>query len=162
MLLDAQRKTGQTSPASLTNDPFIRTLRKLRTQYEGKTLSTREFVHAFEEDLPRPLWHDGKKSLDWFYDNWLSATAIPRVELNSVKFEAKTSTGVVVTGKITQKEAPDNLITLFPVYAVIAGKNTLIGQVFADEEETYFRLTAPTGTRRVVLDPNHTLLTRAK
>jgi len=61
-----------------------------------------------------------------------------------------------------QKEAADNLVTLLPIYAVIAGRNRLIGQVFVDEEETSFRLTAPVGTRKVVVDPNHTLLTREK
>jgi hypothetical protein len=125
-------------------------------------LSTREFIQAFEEELPRPLWHEGKKSLDWFYDNWLNGTAIPRIELNDVKLDPKAGAGVIVTGKITQKEAPDNMITLVPIYAVIVGRNKLIGQVFVDEEETSFRLTAPAGTRKVVLDPNHTLLTREK
>ena len=162
MLVDADHKTGQASNTSLTNDPFIRTLRKVRTQYADRTLSTREFIHAFEEELPRPLWHENKRSLDWFYDNWLSGTAIPRIGLNDVKFDAKSGAGVVVTGKITQKEASDNMVTLVPIYAVIAGKNKLIGQVFADDVETSFRLTAPVGTRKVVLDPNHTLLTREK
>jgi aminopeptidase N len=162
MLLDAERKPGQAPRASLTSDPFIRTLRKVRTQYEGRTISTREFMQAFEEDLPRPLWHEGKKSLNWFYDNWLSGTAIPRLGLDDVKFEGKSSAGTIVTGKITQKDAPDNLITLVPVYAVVANKNVLIGQVFLDEDETHFRLTAPTGVRKVVLDPNHTLLAREK
>ena len=162
MLIDADHKTGQASNTSLTNDPFIRTLRKVRTQYADRTLSTREFIHAFEEELPRPLWHENKQSLDWFYDNWLSGTAIPRIGLNDVKFDAKSGAGVVVTGKITQKEASDNMVTLVPIYAVIAGKNKLIGQVFADDVETSFRLTAPVGTRKVVLDPNHTLLTREK
>jgi len=36
----------------------------------------------------------------------------------------------------------------------------LLGQVFADGPETSFRLTAPAGTRKVVLDPYQTLLTR--
>jgi aminopeptidase N len=160
MLLDAAPKTGPPR-TSLTSDPFIRTLRRVRTQYEGKNLSTADFVHAFEEDLPRPLWHEGKKSLDWFYENWLNGTAIPRLQLDDVKFDSKSS-GVIVTGKITQKEAPDHLVTLVPIYAVVANKNLLIGQVFADDAETHFRLTAPAGTRRVVLDPNHTLLTREK
>jgi hypothetical protein len=162
MLIDAERKAGQASSTSLTVDPFIRTLRKVRSQYADRTLSTRDFIHIFEEELPRPLWHEGKKSLDWFTDSWLNGTAIPRIELNEVKFEAKPGAGVIVTGKIRQKEAPDNMVTLVPVYAVIAGKNKLIGQVFADEEETYFRLNAPVGTRKVVVDPNHTLLTREK
>src|ERR1044071_6239271 len=95
MLIDAERKTGQAAPASLSEDPFIRTLRKVRTQYEDHTLSTSELVAMFEADLPRPLWHEGKKSLAWFYDSWLSGTAIPRIELNDVKFEAKPG-GVVV------------------------------------------------------------------
>ena len=162
MLIDAERKAGQASSTSLTVDPFIRTLRKVRSQYADRTLSTRDFIHIFEEELPRPLWHEGKKSLDWFTDSWLNGTAIPRIELNEVKFEAKPGAGVIVTGKIRQKEAPDNMVTLVPVYAVIAGKNKLIGQVFADEEETYFRLNAPVGTRKVVVDPNHTLLTWEK
>ena len=162
MLIDADRKSGQGTPISLANDPFIRTLRKVRTQYADRTLSTREFMQIFEEELPRPLWHEGKKSLDWFYDNWLRGTAIPRIELNDIKFDSKSGAGVIVTGKITQKESPDNMITLVPIYALIAGKNKLIGQVFVDEEETSFHLSAPAGTRKVVLDPNHTLLTREK
>src|SRR5262249_10094034 len=130
--------------------------------YEDRTLSTQQFINLFEAELPRPLWHEGKKSLRWFADSWLSGTAIPRIELNDIKFETKPGAGVIVTGKISQKEAPDNMVTLLPIYAVIAGKNKLIGQVFADEAETTFRLTAPAGTRKVVLDPNHTLLTREK
>jgi len=162
MLLDAERKTGAPSRVTLANDPFMRTLRQVRTKYEGRTITTRELIHAFEENLPRPLWHEGRKSLDWFYESWLNGTAIPRFEVDDVKFEAKAGVGVIVTGKITQKDAPDNLVTLIPIYAVVAGKNVFIGQVFADEEENRFRLTAPAGTRKVVLNPNHTLLTREK
>jgi hypothetical protein len=36
----------------------------------------------------------------------------------------------------------------------------LLGQVFADGPETSFHFTAPAGTRKIVLDPNRTLLTR--
>jgi peptidase M1-like protein len=163
MFLDAERKTGTTAHTySLANDPFIRTLHRVRSQYEGHTISTGEFIQAFEEDLPRPLWHEGHKSLDWFNEGWLNGTAIPRLELEDIKFEARTSTGIVVTGKITQKDAPDSLITLVPVYAAVNGKNVFIGQVFVDQEENHFRLTAPAGARKVVLDPNHTLLIREK
>ncbi len=79
-----------------------------------------------------------------------------------MKFETKPGAGVIVTGKIKQKETPDNMITLVPIYVAIAGKNKLIGQVFADDEETFFRLPAPAGTRKVIVDANHTLLTREK
>ncbi len=162
MLLDAERLTGKFSHSAGASDPFLRTLRRVRNQYEGRMLSTRLLMHAFEEDLAKPLWYEGSKSLNWFYDNWLNGTAIPQIELDEVKVEGKTGASVIVSGKIKQKEIPDNLVTLVPIYAVVAGKDVLIGQVFADDEETRFRLTAPAGTRKVVLDPHHTLLTREK
>ena len=68
--------------------------------------------------------------------------------------------GLVVTGTIVQKDAPQELVTLVPVYAVVAGRNVLLGQVFADGPETTFRLSAPLGTKKVVLDPYQTILSR--
>jgi hypothetical protein len=49
------------------------------------------------------------------------------------------------------------------VYATTAG-NALIflGEVLADGHETGFRLTAPSGARRIVLDPKRTILTTLK
>ena len=40
-----------------------------------------------------------------------------------------------------------------PVYAVLPGKTVLLGQIFADGPETSFRLSAPLGTRKILLDP---------
>lgn len=161
MLLDAQG-AGNSSKNSITNDPFIRILRHIRNQYEGRVLSTSELIQAFEKELPKPLWYEDNKSLDWFYQSWVNGTAIPRIELDDLKFHDRTTKAVVVTGKIKQEDAPDNLITLVPIYAMAAGRNVLIGQVFADEPSVTFQLTAPAGTRKVVLDPYHTLLTREK
>jgi hypothetical protein len=52
------------------------------------------------------------------------------------------------------------LVTPVPVYATVAGKNLLLGRVFVDEAEAPFRFNAPPNTRRVVVDPDQTLLTR--
>ena len=66
----------------------------------------------------------------------------------------------MVTGKILQKEAPDELVTSVPVYASVGGRQTLLGRVFADGKETSFRLSAPAGAKNVVLDPYDTVLKR--
>lgn len=59
-----------------------------------------------------------------------------------------------------EEDAPGDLVTPVPVYAVTGAKNlVLVGQVFADGHETAFRLKAPMGTRKIVLDPYQTLLT---
>jgi hypothetical protein len=50
-----------------------------------------------------------------------------------------------------------------PVYAVSAGRQpVLLGRVFADGEESTFRLSAPGGVHRIELDPYETVLTSPK
>lgn len=142
------------------DEPFVRALRKVRERYQGKAISTRELLSVFAEDLPPSLRYEGKQSLDWFLDGWVNGTALPRLELKTVKFTSK-GTGTVVTGTILQKDAPENLVTSVPVYGVLSGKQppVLLGRIFADGEESPFHLPAPAGVRKVVLDPNETILT---
>jgi hypothetical protein len=164
MLLDAtaQEPGRKMRTGGGPDEPFVRALRKLRQRYEGRSLSTREMFDVFAEDLPPALRYEGKMSLDWFLVGWVNGTALPRLELKAVKFTPKGS-ATVVSGTILQKDAPENLVTSVPVYAVVAGKKAvLLGRVFADGEESSFHLSAPAGTRKIVLDPNETILTTPK
>jgi len=158
MLRDAERKPGGRG-AETDDEPFVRALRRVRERYQGKAITTRELLQVFEEDLPRSLWFEGHKSLDWFYDGWISGTAIPRFEVRGVKYTDKPG-GTTVSGTILQKDAPEDLVTPVPLYAPTGGKLVFLGRVFADGTETPFRLTAPAGTRKIVVDPNQTLLAR--
>jgi hypothetical protein len=162
MLNDGERKPS-TAPRSKPagEEPFLRALKKLRTEYEGRDVSTPELMKVFEAELPPSLWYEGRKSLDWFYENWVNGSAIPQVELHGVKYIDK-GTGTFVTGTLTQQHAPDNLVTSVPLYVQAAGKNTFLARVFAEGAETQFRIPAPPGTRKIVLDPEASLLVRGK
>jgi len=165
MLRDAERKRGA-HPSADGNDPaadepFLRTLRRVRERYQGESITTRQLLQAFEEELPHSLWYEGKKSLDWFYQGWINGTAVPRIEVRAVKYTDQAG-ATVVNGMILQKEAPRDLVTAVPLYASHAGKLVLLGRVFADGSETSFHLTAPAGTRKIVVDPNQTLLARTR
>ncbi len=143
-------------------DPYVRSLRKLRERYAGKAISTRELLDVFAEDLPPSLRYEGKASLDWFLEGWVNGTSLPRLELQGVKFAAKANT-MLVTGVIRQTDAPEDLVTSVPVYAVVSGQAPLlIGRVFAEGAETSFHLSAPVGTHKLLLDPNATILTAPK
>jgi hypothetical protein len=158
MLRDAERISG--APGQ-PDEPFVRVLRRIRERYQGKPITTRELLQAFEEVLPPSLWYEQHKSLDWFYEGWVNGTAIPHFELHGVRYSAKPGS-TTITGVIFQKDAPDNLVTSVPLYASVAGKSILLGRVFADGAETPFHLTALPGARRVMLDPDHTLLARSR
>jgi hypothetical protein len=149
------------APSNSEDEGFVRALRRVRQQFEGKAISTAELLNVFERELPPPLWHDGKPSLDWFLEGWVNGTAIPRFDLQAVRYTPKAE-GVLVTGKIVQQDAPKGLVTPVPIYAALAGKNVLLGRVFVEDTEATFRLNAPAGTRKVVLDPEQTLLTRIR
>jgi Peptidase family M1 domain len=157
MLRDAEGKKSTGA-----DEPFMRALRKVRQRYEGKAITTEELLGVFAEDIPPALRFEGKNNLDWFLDGWINGTALPKVELKNVKLVARGS-GVVIQGMILQKDAPADLVTSVPVYAILSGREPrLLGRVFADGDESNFRLTAPAGTRRIVLDPYNTLLTSPK
>ncbi|MEY2413773.1 MAG: hypothetical protein QOD84_2379 [Acidobacteriaceae bacterium] len=158
MMLDAARGEASGTTGG-TDEPFIRTLRKIRERYQGESITTEELLKMFEEQLPRSLWHEGRKSLDWFYQGWINGTAVPKFELHGVKYTDK-GAATIVSGTIEQKEAPKELITSIPVYASRSGRNVLLGRIFADGPETEFRITAPAGTRKILLDPYHVVLSR--
>jgi len=163
MMQDAEtlERPRETTDSPL-EEPFVRALHKLRDRYQGKAISTQELLDGFAEELPPSARYEGKSSLEWFLDGWVNGTSLPRLQLQAVKFIPRAH-GVVVTGSIQQKEAPDTLVTSVPIYAAGPGKElALLGRVFADGPESSFRLNAPAGTRRVVLDPYGTVLTAPK
>ena len=162
MLRDAEAashsRNGRTDP----EEPFFRALRRLRDRYAGKSVSTRELVQVFEEDLPRPLWYERRRSLDWFFEGWINGTAMPHLEALEVKVVPREK-DVLVSGTIIQKGAPNDLVTAVPVYAETRSHaQLLIGVVLADGAETPFRMSAPAGTRKILLDPKQTVLTTLK
>jgi len=162
MLKDAAAQEGQKIQYGSPDEPFMRGLRRVREKYEGKTVTTRELLEVFAEDLPPSLRYEGKKSLDWFLDGWINGTSLPKLELKAVKITPQHS-GTVVSGMIVQKDAAENLVTSVPVYASVAGKQLVfLGRVFADGEETAFRLVGPVGARKIVVDPYETVLTQPK
>ncbi len=151
-------RSGRAHP----EEPFFRVLRRVRERYAGKSLSTQELVQVFEEELPRSLWFENRRSLDWFLDGWINGTAMPRLEARDVRITPK-ERGVSVAGVIAQKDAPDDLVTAIPVYGVTAANATVfLGQILADGPETSFHLNAPAGTRKIVLDPRQTVLSTLK
>ena len=155
-------RKARANPPLNTDEPFFRGLRKIRERYAGKSISTEELVEVFEEELPRPLWYEKRPKLDWFLEGWIEGTAIPELETREIRIAEKNGV-TTVTGMIVQKDVPEDLVTAVPVYAATAGNGLVfLGEVLADGRETGFRLTAPSGARKIVLDPKQTILSAPK
>ena len=158
----SRSRKGRANPGANSDEPFFRALRKIREQYAGKSISTQELMQVFAEELPRPLWYENRRNLDWFLQGWIEGTAIPQLQAREIHITEKTGV-TTVTGVIVQKDVPDDLVTAVPVYGATAGNAMVfLGEVLADGRQTGFRLTAPSGVRKIVLDPKQTILTAPK
>lgn len=162
MLDDAEaEKHGGKAPAGV-DEPFVRALKKFRERYQGRAITTQELLNVFAEDLPPALRYEGKLSLDWFLNGWINGTSLPKLQLKAVRFSAKGDSNLV-TGTILQTDAPADLVTSVPLYAVESGRSPVfLGRVFVDGRESIFRISAPAHTRKILLDPEQTILTARK
>lgn len=139
---------------------FFAALKGLLARSPSHKISTHDLQLAFEQVLPASMSYEGKKSLDWFFDSWVNDVAIPYFSLEDVRVVA--SGGKTrVSGVIHESYAARDMVTAVPIYAADeTGKSQFLSMVFADETETAFTLTAPAGTKHLLLDPDGTLLRR--
>ena len=155
-MLDSPRKGKDQNSES----HFLNVLRRIQSDYVGRALSTLDFRHALEQDLPPDLRYEGKASLNWFFEGWVNGAAVPRIEMKNVRVAPRHDV-LVASGTLTQQEAPNDLVTSVPLYAVTSAAQPIYaGRVFADGLESSFRLNVPAGTRSLLLDPYQTILRR--
>ncbi len=159
MLREMFRDASRTSAHPDGSDAvFLGLLRSIYEKYQGKEITNADFEAEFEAVLPKSLWFENHRSLDWFFDGWVNGTVLPRFEAKDVRFSA-VSAKSTVTAILRQLDAPDDLVTSVPVYGVLGDRKVYLGRVFAVGAETRFTLPVPPGIRRLSLDPNQTVLT---
>lgn len=162
ILRDSERHDPSRPRAPSVRNPdeaFLHALRTIRDRYAYKEMTTAEMMKIFEEELPDSLKFEGKRSLQWFTESWLNGIAIPNIKLTDVKISNAGQPHA--TFQILQQDAPGELVSLLPIYAVTAdNRRVLVGHVFADGAQSQFRLNVPSGTKRILLDPFETVLRR--
>ncbi len=71
-----------------------------------------------------------------------------------MRIEPPVGGDVKVTGAIEESHAAKDMVTAVPMYAVDEkGKSHFLAFAFADEAKTEFTLTAPAGTKQILMDP---------
>ena len=91
--------------------PFLRALGRVRERFQEQSDQYPRFLQVFEEELPPSLRYEGRKSLDWFYEGWMNGTAIPHLELQSVKYRKARGHGGDRHDRA--EDAPKELVTAF-------------------------------------------------
>lgn len=137
---------------------FFTALQNIQQQFKGKSLGVEDLLQEFQKDLPSSIHFEKKSSLEWFKESWIDGIFVPKLKLDKVKLKP-TAGGMLASGLLLQEEAPDALVTSVPIYAELSnGSLVFAGRVFAEGKESDFDLKVPAGTKRLVVDPYHTVL----
>jgi len=152
MLREMLRQPGARNPDAR----FTALLQTLVTKYAYRALSTDDLQHEVETVMTPGMDLEGGRSMEWFFEEWVRGTGIPHYR---VEFTAHhTEKGYQIRGKLFQTGVPRSFVANVPLYASGSGHNALLGAVVAAGPETTFHFVAPNLPRKIVIDPQMTLL----
>ncbi len=145
-------------PASKNPDErFIKLLRALLESHHYRALTTDDFQKAIERVMTPSMAIEGGHSMDWFFEQYVRSTGVPAY---AVKYTVRPGAkGFQVRGSLIQKNVPDDFVLRVPVYGQAqGGKPILLGSVVTSGEETAFQFVSATSPKRLLIDPQMTLL----
>jgi hypothetical protein len=129
------------------------------TEYSFKTLSNADFQKCVEKFMTPAMDLESDRKMDWFFDEWVRGTAIPRY---AVDFSSKSrGKDFLVAGKLKQEDAPEDFTVAVPLYAARAQTKPLfLGVVETTGRETSFRFRSAIPVSKILIDPSMTVLSR--
>jgi aminopeptidase N len=98
--------------------PFINLMRDFVATHSGKNASTEDFQRIVEKHMGQPM--------DWFFDEWVYGTEVPRYAL---KYDLKDAGGgkTQASFSVTQSGVSDSFVMKVPVYIVVSGQPRRLG-----------------------------------
>jgi hypothetical protein len=152
MLREMLRQPGSKNPDAR----FVALLHTLVTKYAFRALSTDDLQHEVEVVMQPDMDLEGGHSMEWFFEEWVRGAGIPhyRVEFTAHHSEK----GYLVKGRLFQEGVPRSFIARVPLYSGGAGHGTFLATITATGPETSFHFLTPVPPRKIVIDPQMTLL----
>jgi aminopeptidase N len=139
-------------PETGSDHVFLGVLRDLAASGGREPLTTQDFQERFEASLPPYADLEATGRLDWFFQQWVNDTGIPRYHL---EWEAREDDpgDWQVEGTIEQSGVSDLFTMPVPVYARFGEELTRLGNVVVTGQVTAFRFPVASRPEELVLDP---------
>ena len=117
-------ETGSPNPDAR----FIAMMQDFTKTYAGKSPSTEDFETVVERHMTPALNLRGDGSMDWFFDQWVDGTEIPKIT-GDLKVAAA-GDGYKITGTVKQEGVSEGFATLVPLYVDFGkGEQARLGAV---------------------------------
>lgn len=138
---------------TMKEDAFIAMMQDFYAQYRGRRASTRDFERLVER-------HFGM-SMDWFFDEWVRGTAIPKYTL-SWKSDSMPDRHIVLHLRVRQEDVPAGFIMPVPVRLKFASGGEAIVRITVHGPVTEGTLPVPESLSGVELNPLGSVLADIK
>jgi peptidase M1-like protein len=154
MLREMLRQPGTNPDAR-----FNALLRTLVAKYAYRALSTQDLRREIEAVMTPSMDLEGGHSMEWFFEQWVQGAGIPHYRAEFTVHKSDSGTSYSIRGKLFQENVPQSFIAAVPLYASTPGAHSvLLGTVVAAGPATQFHFTSSTSPRKLLIDPQMTLL----
>jgi aminopeptidase N len=108
--------------------PFIDMMHDYMATYRDSPASTESFKSIAEKHMTKPMDIQQNGRLDWFFNEWVYGTQVPRYHFT---YEVQPAEGgkIRIRAEITQSEVDDHFAMLVPVFADFGNGMVRLGQV---------------------------------
>lgn len=148
-----------TNPSTGEGQAFFDMMTDFVERYRNKTASSDDFrVVANEHFKKSPIAREyGMTDLNWLFYQTVYQTALPSYEMQ-YKLEDQPDGKVLLSGTITQQNAPNDWAMVLPVRFSFGPKQEAQGTVLVQGPSSPFKIRLPMRPKKVELDPDRWIL----
>lgn len=145
------------------DEPFIAMMRDFVATWSGRSPSTADFQKIVEKHMTPPMNAGGNNSMQWFFDQWIYGTEIPKI---TSKLEvAKVSDGKYrIHGTVTQAEVSGGFRSVIPLYVELGKDEWAVlgraGMLGSSTLPIDVQVSLPKPPRRAKVNAMHDVLAR--
>jgi hypothetical protein len=147
------------NPTTGEGQPFFDMMTDFVERYRNKTASSDDFREVASEHFARsPIGKKyGMTNLNWLFYQSVYETELPSYELQ-YKMEDQPDGKVLLSGTISQQNAPPNWVMILPVQFSFGGNQKGMGTVLVQGPSSPFQIRLPMRPSKVELDPDRWIL----
>jgi hypothetical protein len=146
-------------PATGEGQAFFNMMTDFVQRFRNNTASSDDFRNVVNEHFAKsPIARKyGMTNLNWLFAEEVYQTSLPSYELQ-YKLEDQPDGKVLLSGTITQQNAPEDWIMVLPVKLNFGGKQEGAGTVLVQGASSPFQIKLPMRPKKVELDPDRWII----
>ncbi|WP_160114953.1 M1 family aminopeptidase [Bryocella elongata] len=141
--------------------PFRESMKRFTHDYAGRAATTEDFKASMEKGMPSWMDLDHNGRMDWFFNEWVYGTEVPRYVITGDFTVADGVTSMHM--KLTQSGVSSSFRMIVPIYLQMEnGTVTRIGAAVLNGNDTYERTVSlgkmPSPAKKLLLNYNGDIL----